>query len=115
VKTAGAFLEYTQIAFEKHANKLNTPPNHHKINTMNMFVNELVRHIRLIKNEDVLLHYLQQTRDIGTIPGQKTRVRLYTLLLDLSSPGSPLYPTRDVRHKAKETLDCIFPVSFKHN
>lgn len=109
VKTAGAFLEYTQIAFEKHANKLNTPPNHHKINTMNMFVNELVRHIRLIKNEDVLLHYLQQTRDIGTIPGQKTRVRLYTLLLDLSSPGSPLYPTRDVRHKAKETLDCIFP------
>jgi hypothetical protein len=119
---------------------------------VNMFVNELVRHIRLIKNEDVLLHYLstfsvslslslntlnvhtltthnlilslifcewptcsllnsEQTKKIGTVPGQKTRVRLYITLLDLSTPGLPLYPTRNIRHQAKDTLDFVFPVS----
>jgi len=44
------------------------------------------------------------------VVGRKTRLRLYSVLLDLSTPGYPLYPTPDVKRAAKALLDTLFPV-----
>jgi hypothetical protein len=52
------FLATMQRHFEAHSGALKLPPSHTKINTVNMFVNELVRHLRLMKSEGTLLQYL---------------------------------------------------------
>jgi hypothetical protein len=103
------FLVTMQRNFETHVSELKLPPSHTKINTVNMFVNELVRHLRLMKSESALVQYLEHCKSIGEVPGQKTRARLEVVLLDYATPGSPMYPTRDVRQQAKHALDQLFP------
>ncbi|XP_047976163.1 uncharacterized protein LOC125218523 isoform X2 [Salvia hispanica] len=39
-----------------------------------------------------------------------TSTRLKTCLYNFTSPGGPMYPTRDVRHAAWDALDFLFPV-----
>ena len=40
-----------------------------------------------------------------------TSTRLKACLYSFTSPGGPTYPTRAVRHAARNTLDLLFPVS----
>jgi hypothetical protein len=93
-------------------NNVQGPIGHIKIHVLNMFVNEVIRHIRLLRQESVIVTYLKACQlfvNTLDIPGRKTRLRLHTLLLDENTPGGPLYPTRPIRDAAKEALDIIFP------
>ena len=87
-----------------------------------------------LKVEPVLLHYLSYIKVLqGTVrsthrhthihfdfrsltkitTGLEIRVatstRLKTCLYNFTSPGGPMYPTRDVRHAAWDALDFLFP------
>lgn len=77
-----------------------------------MFVNEVVRTMRLIKNEDVLITYLScctYFQEEMVITGRKTRLRLYDLLCDLATPGYPSYPTPRVKLAARKAMDILWP------
>jgi len=105
-----AFLHFTQKEFTKIKNDLELPKGHRKIHTTNMFANELIRHMRHIKNENILVTYLNNCKFLRKNElGRKTRIRFQRLLIDFYTPGTPLYPTRNVRIKSKETLDELFP------
>lgn len=98
----------------------------HQIVTVNMFVNEMVRVVAALRSEDVIVRYLAASRSLPygictlTISlnknrnfrrlGRKTQLRLNSLLLDYSTPGSPYYPTRKIREESVKTLDKLFPV-----
>ncbi|XP_039034333.1 uncharacterized protein LOC120170463 isoform X2 [Hibiscus syriacus] len=73
---------------------------------------ELADQLQKLKVEPVLLHYLGQ---IEVLRGMELRIatstRLKTCLYSLTSPGGPMYPTRAVRHAARDALDLLFPVS----
>lgn len=58
VDSLHAFLATMQHNFDAHVSQLKLPPSHTKINTLNMFANELVRHLRLMKSESALVQYL---------------------------------------------------------
>ncbi|XP_041990901.1 uncharacterized protein LOC121741964 isoform X2 [Salvia splendens] len=76
-----------------------------------IFVSELAGQLQELKVEPVLLHYLSY---IKVLQGLEIRVatstRLKTCLYSFTSPGGPMYPTRDVRHAAWDALDFLFPV-----
>ncbi|XP_047976166.1 uncharacterized protein LOC125218523 isoform X4 [Salvia hispanica] len=76
-----------------------------------IFVGELAGQLQELKVEPVLLHYLSY---IKVLQGLEIRVatstRLKTCLYNFTSPGGPMYPTRDVRHAAWDALDFLFPV-----
>jgi len=75
-----------------------------------MFTNELIRHMRHIKIEQVLISYIQSTKVLDKENlGRKTKIRLEMFFVDLLTPGTPLYPTRNVRTISKETVNTIFP------
>jgi hypothetical protein len=127
-------LVRAQQLMDEHASSLDLPASHPKINTLNMFANEVVRTMRLIKNEAALIQYIRccghfrgggddllpvasgaslastskALQDL-VVSGRKTKLRLYSLLLDLSTPGYPMYPTRDVKAAAQSTLRTLFP------
>jgi len=106
------FLTQTQVSLLAYGDKLEFPKGHHKIQTLNMFVNEVVRHIKLLHNEATIVLYLEKCaffRDALTIPGTKTKINLQTVLLDYSTPGSPFYPTRKIREAAKKSINLVFP------
>lgn len=94
-------------------NRLDTPQDHTKLIPLNMFCNEVVRTMQLMKNEEVLRQYLQCCRCFGkanlTVTGKKTLLRLGDLLSDLATPGYPLYPTPEVKEEAKLTLNLLWP------
>ncbi|XP_057772269.1 uncharacterized protein LOC130991866 [Salvia miltiorrhiza] len=76
-----------------------------------IFVSELADQLQELKVEPVLLHYLSH---IKVLQGLEIRVatstRLKTCLYSFTSPGGPMYPTRDVRHAAWDALDFLFPI-----
>ncbi|XP_041991447.1 uncharacterized protein LOC121742390 [Salvia splendens] len=76
-----------------------------------IFVSELANQLQELKVEPVLLHYLSRVK---LLQGLEIRVatsrRLKTCLYSFTSPGGPMYPTRDVRHAAWDALDFLFPV-----
>ncbi|KAL5710938.1 hypothetical protein ACHQM5_021443 [Ranunculus cassubicifolius] len=76
-----------------------------------IFVIELTDQLQKLKVEPVLLHYLSQ---VGVLQGFELRMttstRLKACLYSFTSPGGPMYPTRNVRHAAWEALDFLFPV-----
>ncbi|KAG6417578.1 hypothetical protein SASPL_119762 [Salvia splendens] len=75
-----------------------------------IFVSELANQLQELKVEPVLLHYLSRVK---LLQGLEIRVatsrRLKTCLYSFTSPGGPMYPTRDVRHAAWDALDFLFP------
>jgi hypothetical protein len=104
------FLQFTQTELINVVDQLELPPAHKKIHTLNMFTNELIRHMRHIKIEQVLLSYIHCTRVLDKeVLGRKTKIRLEMFFVDLMTPGTPLYPTRNVRTLSKETVNTIFP------
>lgn len=106
-----AFLNTTSILFFQEGIKPHLVA-HPKVHTLNMFVNEIVRRLRLLKDEKVIVHYLRRCEYlVGSlaIPGTKTNMRLHSLLLDNSTPGSPLYPTRAIRRQATRTINLLYP------
>jgi len=81
-----------------------------KISAADNFVDSTIRQIKLIKNEYVLVKYIQKCVHFqGLTLRDTTQVKLQTLLYDYTSPGGPLYPPRSVRHAATESLDALFP------
>jgi len=90
-----------------------TPLGHQKLSPINMFCNEVVRTMKLMKNEQVLKHYLHCCRCFGRaelqVTGKKTLLRLGDLMSDLATPGYPLYPTSEVKDEAKQTLNILWP------
>jgi len=110
--TLQQFLSQTQTSLLEFRDKLEFPKGHQKLQTLNMFVNEVVRHIKLLRNEDLIIMYLEKCVLFSgplTIPGTKTKINLQTVLLDYSTPGSPYFPTRKIRQQAKKTIDIVFP------
>jgi len=92
--------------------QITLPKAHLKLQVLNMFVNEVVRQLKALRQEDVLLIYLECLEMFTgslSIPGRKTSMRLHTVLFDYTTPGSPLYPTRNIRVAAQKTLDNVFP------
>ncbi|CAO2824905.1 unnamed protein product [Amaranthus hypochondriacus] len=76
-----------------------------------MFVIELTDQLQKLKVEPVLLHYLSQIKVLqGLELRMTTSTRLKTCLYSFTSPGGPMYPTRAVRHAARDALDALFPV-----
>jgi len=109
-KELSQFLHYTQFEFSNIRTSLELPEGHNKIHTQNMFTNELIRHMRNIKNENVLMQYIENCKLLKSEKlGKKTSIRFQRLLIDFMTPGLPLYPTRQVRDKAKIVLDDLFP------
>eukprot|EP01122_Echinamoeba_exundans_P010760 TRINITY_DN4094_c0_g1_i1.p1 TRINITY_DN4094_c0_g1~~TRINITY_DN4094_c0_g1_i1.p1 ORF type:complete len:491 (-),score=66.56 TRINITY_DN4094_c0_g1_i1:61-1533(-) len=107
------FLSISQTLFDKYGMELERPAQHYKINAINMFVNEAVRAMAVMKNEVALIKYisdLSMFHGANAVPGRKTKTRLYALLLDLATPGYPLYPTRNVKSAAQQAMDLLFPV-----
>lgn len=106
------FLTISQTLLDKFSLHLERPPQHSKINATNMFVNEAVRAMTVMKSEVALIKYMTdlQLFQFAGIPGRKTRTRLFALLLDLATPGYPLYPTREVKTVAQRTINCLFPI-----
>jgi hypothetical protein len=113
-KHLSLFIQSVQTAFlaQKPAT-LDTPVEHRKLNAMNMFCNEVVRTMKLMKNEEVLKHYLKCCRIFSTselqITGKKTQLRLGDLISDLATPGYPLYPTSEIKGEARATLNILWP------
>lgn len=105
------FVDSMKTAFS--VNQLDTPQDHTKLIPLNMFCNEVVRTMKLMKNEEVLRQYLQCCRCFGrnelVVTGKKTLLRLGDLLSDLATPGYPLYPTSEVKEEAKRTLNLLWP------
>jgi len=96
----------------KNRDRLEMPKGHCKIQTLNMFVNEVVRLLMAIHNESTIVLYLERCTlfsDALIIPGSKTRINLQSVLLDYTTPGTPYYPTRKIRDQAKRTIDIVFP------
>ena len=99
------------------------------------FVTELVQHLRDIRNPAALLQYLTAMRSLSTLPkhwiDDSTWNTLASGLQPFLSPGGttpcphctvycacitrlgvnagPLFPTREVRHAAKQTIDELIP------
>lgn len=81
-----------------------------RISAADNFVDCTIRQIKLIKNEYVLVKYIQKCVHFqGLTLRDTTQVKLQTLLYDYTSPGGPAYPPRSVRHAATESLDALFP------
>jgi hypothetical protein len=101
------------------------------ISAADIFVQCVTRQINLVKNEYVLLRYIQNcvqfkglyailsTSNTATLTialqtgirlGDETRVKLQSTLYDYTSPGGPAYAPRSVRNASKTTLDILFPV-----
>ncbi|RZB74613.1 hypothetical protein D0Y65_033552 [Glycine soja] len=77
-----------------------------------ILVTELTDQLQKLKVEPVLLHYLSEIKILqGMELRMTTSTRLKTCLYSFTSPGGPMYPTRAVRHAARESLDLLFPVS----
>ncbi|VFQ91417.1 unnamed protein product [Cuscuta campestris] len=75
------------------------------------FVIELADKLQQLKVEPVLLHYLSQMKVLSGVElRMTTSTRLRTCLYSFTSPGAPMYPTRAVRHAARDVLDFLFPV-----
>jgi len=89
-------------------------------------VRELVSFLPELVREEAVLVYLQALRvvfaaqDAGSPSGRAqsrpvlqldrdSANRLAGCLMELSTPGGPLYPTRPVRHAAQATLDAVYP------
>jgi len=110
-KDLGGFIVSMQNTFPRHP--VETPLGHQKLSPINMFCNEVVRTMKLMKNEEVLKHYLNCCRCFAQpellVTGKKTLLRLGDLLSDLATPGYPLYPTSEVKEEAKRTLNIIWP------
>eukprot|EP01125_Pyxidicula_operculata_P004243 TRINITY_DN1629_c3_g1_i1.p1 TRINITY_DN1629_c3_g1~~TRINITY_DN1629_c3_g1_i1.p1 ORF type:complete len:380 (-),score=48.60 TRINITY_DN1629_c3_g1_i1:596-1675(-) len=109
------FLSEMQETFEAYRPNLEIPNNHHKIHTLHMFANEVVRQMKNLRHEDVIITYInscQVFRGALEIVGKKTRIRLQSLLLDYSTPGCPLYPTRPIREIALQANNILFPVAY---
>lgn len=106
------FLLEIETLFELHEDQIEKPSHHSKISMRNMFVNEVIRGIRVMKNEEILIHYLlcikETIGELGPL-GKKTKIRLFDLLSDLSTLGYPMYPTHDVIRCAKEVFDGLWP------
>jgi len=67
--------------------------------------------LQKLKIEPVLLHYLSRMSILqGLELRLSTSTRLKACLYSFTSPGGPTYPTRAVRHAARNTLDLLFPV-----
>lgn len=76
-----------------------------------VFVMELTDQLQKIKVEPVLLHYLQSAKSLkGLELRATTSTRLKSALYSFTAPGGPMYPTRDIRRGAWDTLDFLFPV-----
>ncbi|XP_028195187.1 uncharacterized protein LOC114380372 isoform X2 [Glycine soja] len=76
-----------------------------------ILVTELTDQLQKLKVEPVLLHYLSEIKILqGMELRMTTSTRLKTCLYSFTSPGGPMYPTRAVRHAARESLDLLFPV-----
>jgi len=106
------FLKRTQITLSENRDRLEMPKGHCKIQTLNMFVNEVVRLLMAIHNESTIVLYLERCTLFSgplTIPGTKTRIHLQSVLLDYTTPGTPYYPTRKIREQAQSTIDIVFP------
>jgi len=106
------FLTQTQQFLSEYREKLDFPTSHTKIQTLNMFVNEAVRHVKQLHNEATIVLYLEKfalLRGPLEIPGSKTKINLQSVLLDYSTPGSPFYPTRKIREQAKKSINLVFP------
>jgi len=56
------FFQFTQQEFDKIKDSIELPEGHRKIHTSNMFTNELIRHMRNIKNENILIQYLEKCK-----------------------------------------------------
>ncbi|KAH7301763.1 hypothetical protein KP509_23G041400 [Ceratopteris richardii] len=76
-----------------------------------VFVMELTDQLQKIKVEPVLIHYLDSAKTLkGLELRASTSTRLKSALYSFTAPGGPMYPTREVRHVAWNTLDCLFPM-----
>lgn len=76
-----------------------------------VFVTELTDQLQKIKVEPVLIHYLLSAKSLkGLELRASTSTRLKSALYSFTAPGGPMYPTREVRRVAWNTLDCLFPV-----
>lgn len=108
------FVRKTSTSFGNLARgTLEMPLEHHKVSVINMFCNEVVRTMKLMKNEEALATYLQCCRCFArhelVVTGKKTNLRLGDLLSDLATPGYPLYPTSKVKKEALQTLNLLWP------
>jgi hypothetical protein len=79
-----------------------------------MFTAELASHIEVLKDETILLSYLHHCRVLQGVryEDRMTVLKLQSLFYNLSNPGGPLYPTRQVRTVADEVCRQIFPKGF---
>lgn len=79
----------------------------------NELVHEVTSALRNIRRESSLLRYLESVRALAGLPlSQVAASRLQTALYRFVTPGGPVYPSRAVRHMAKQVMDEMFPVGF---
>ena len=77
----------------------------------NEFVCEVMTTLRNISKESSLLRYLRNILHLSGLPlSASTASRLQAALYKYITPGGPLYPTRRVRHTARQVMDELFPV-----
>jgi len=106
------FLNQMATTLKFYAKFIEFPVGHVKIHSLHMFANEVIRQLKRLRRENLIILYLKKCEIfVGplAITGAKTSLRLHSLLLDYSTPGTPFYPTRKVRQHAMQTLNIIFP------
>ena len=75
-----------------------------------LFINEIVEYMRLIRTAPVLVTYLYYCTMTGALPSsRRAALRLEVLLYAFSTPGGPYYPNRSVRVAARAALDILRP------
>jgi len=118
-ETVAAFLLRMQAMFDKYGTmetfhiKSTSSDASSKItgiSAADIFVQCVMRQIKLVKNEYVLLRYIENCVEFqGFNLSDETRVKLQSTLCTYTSPGGPAYAPRSVRTAARATLDTLFP------
>mmetsp|Transcript_39319 Transcript_39319/g.63781 ORF Transcript_39319/g.63781 Transcript_39319/m.63781 type:complete len:489 (-) Transcript_39319:381-1847(-) len=81
-----------------------------KMTVANGFINEMVRHLGNIRNEIVVMSYLEGLVACkGLDVNAATQIRWQMIIFGFSVPGGPLYPTRPIRVCARRVHDVLFP------
>jgi len=74
------------------------------------FVLENVRHVKAIKYESLLIKYIKAFKYFNAMElSDETNIKLQGCLYAFTTPGGPVYPTRNVRKEARPVLDFLFP------
>eukprot|EP01132_Coremiostelium_polycephalum_P003918 gene3918-4892_t len=106
------FLQQQKIQQQQQQNNNNDSLDHFwgVLSVDDIFVRGVIRHLSLIKHEEILIRYIDRCivfKDWSLNP--TTKVKLQSCLYSLTKPGSPAYVPRSVRIASRNILDQLFP------